>query len=277
MGVRRAVEIAESKAGARVYTMGPLIHNPQTLAALREQGIEALDEDRLPGDLRDAVVIIRAHGVAPRVEEDLRRRGARLVDATCPRVKASQIRARALAGAGFRVFLAGEKRHGEIAGIQGYAPDCIVVADREEAERAAGKLYAEAPGEKAALLGQTTISPDEYRAIGEGIGRFFPGLIVEDTICGATRDRQNALRELCARVDALVVAGGRESANTRRLLAIAEAQGKPAWLVETKDEIPPEIGGYSLVGLSAGASAPDEVIDDIETALRTPVPGGLII
>jgi 4-hydroxy-3-methylbut-2-enyl diphosphate reductase len=269
MGVRRAVEIAESEAKSRprVYTIGPLIHNPQALAALRERGVEILDEERLPGDLRDAVVIIRAHGIAPSLEEELRGRGARLVDATCPKVKASQTRARSLSGAGYRIFLAGEERHGELIGIQGYAPDCMVVATREEAEGAAERLYRLFPEAKTALLGQTTMSPHEYRAIGEGIRRFFPGLTVVDTICGATRDRQNALRELCARVDALIIAGGRESANTRRLLMIAEAQGKLAWLIETKDEIPPEIGGCSVVGLSAGASTPDEVIDDIEAAL----------
>jgi 4-hydroxy-3-methylbut-2-enyl diphosphate reductase len=269
MGVRRAMDMVAAElrnAGEkRVYTMGPLIHNPQAMEGLRRAGAEVLEEDRLPDTLEDSVLIIRAHGISPRLEETLSRRGARLADATCPKVKASQLKARSLSEEGWRIFLAGERRHGEIIGILGYAPDCMVAADREEAEEAAAALFREDPRAKTALMGQTTISPELYRAIGEGIRKFFPGLHTIDTICGAAP--QNALKELCARVDAVIVAGGRASANTRRLLAIAQARGKPAWLVETAAELPREIASYPVVGLSAGASTPDEIIDDIERAL----------
>jgi 4-hydroxy-3-methylbut-2-enyl diphosphate reductase len=142
-----------------------------------------------------------------------------------------------------------------------------VVAESNEAARAAGELYRDNPGAKTALIGQTTISSEEYRAIGEGIKKFFPALEVVDSICGATRDRQESLRELCGEVDAVIVAGGRLSANTRRLLFIAGEQGKPAWLVETPEDIPAEIAAYNTVGLCAGASTPDETIGTIEKAL----------
>ncbi|MDR2741445.1 MAG: 4-hydroxy-3-methylbut-2-enyl diphosphate reductase [Treponema sp.] len=271
MGVRRAVEMAYRRLSApsgRVYTIGPLIHNPQVLEDLKKRGAEALDEDRLPPELFGAVVIIRAHGISPDLEADLVCRGGCIADATCPRVKASQMKARTLAGAGYRVFLAGEAHHEEIAGIRGYAPGCTVVADPDEMAAVAERLFREDPGARTALIGQTTISPDEYEAIGEAMRSFFPGIEVIDTICGATRDRQNALRELCAGVDALIVAGGRESANTRRLFVIAQASGKPAWLVETAGEVPGEIGLYARVGLSAGASTPDEVIRTIEAKIQ---------
>ncbi|MDR3343169.1 MAG: 4-hydroxy-3-methylbut-2-enyl diphosphate reductase [Treponema sp.] len=274
MGVRRAVDMADAelRAGAcqphPIYTMGPLIHNPPVLERLKKQGAAILDEENLPEDLRDAVVIIRAHGITPQQEAALTLRGARLVDATCPKVRASQMQARALTKKGYRIFLAGEGHHGELIGIQGYAPGCLIAANREEAETMAEACYREAPQGKTALLGQTTISPDEYQAIGEGIKKFFPDLTMLDTICGATRDRQYALRDLCKRVDAVIVAGGRESANTRRLLAIAQRFGKPAWLVETSKELPPAIAAYPLVGLSAGASTPDEIIDAIEQVLE---------
>jgi 4-hydroxy-3-methylbut-2-enyl diphosphate reductase len=213
-------------------------------------------------------VIIRAHGITPALEEELISRGARLVDATCPKVKTSQMRARSLAAEGYRVFLAGEKRHGELVGIQGYAPDCLTVEDPAGAEAAAERLRREDPGAKTALLGQTTLASDEYGAIERGIRRYFPDLVTVDTICEATADRQDALRELCARTEGLIIAGGRESANTRRLLAIAQKQGKPAWLTEQAAEIPPEVYRLGTVGLSAGASTPDEAIDAIERALR---------
>jgi 4-hydroxy-3-methylbut-2-enyl diphosphate reductase len=271
MGVRRAVDRAEAeleRARAPVYTMGPLIHNPQVLRGFEERGIGILREDVLPETLKGAVVIIRAHGISPQLEADLVSRGAVLADATCPHVHAGQNRARALSGEGYRLFLAGERHHGEIIGIRGFAPGCVVVANPEDAARAAEALFREENPEKTALLGQTTISPDEYRAIGEAIRRFFPHTLIVDTICGATRARQEALRKLCGEVEALIVAGGKESANTRRLLAIARSLGKPAWLTETPAALPAEIRSYRTVGLCAGASTPDTVIDAIEEALK---------
>jgi 4-hydroxy-3-methylbut-2-enyl diphosphate reductase len=119
---------------------------------------------------------------------------------------------------------------------------------------------------KTALIGQSTISEDEYLTIAEAIKKYFPLLEVKNTICGATRDRQDALRELCTRVDAVIIAGGKDSANTRRLLSIARSCGKNAWLVESAAELPEEINA-DTIGLSAGASTPDSVIDEIEQAL----------
>jgi 4-hydroxy-3-methylbut-2-enyl diphosphate reductase len=238
------------------------------METLRKAGVETLEEGALPADLTGAAVIIRAHGITPALEGELERRGARIVDATCGRVKASQMKARALSDAGRTIFLAGEKDHGELIGIRGYvAGPCFVVADPAGARAAAEKLARENPLAKTALLGQTTISPEEYGAIAAEIRRFFPGLEVIDSICGATRDRQEALRELAGRVDALLIAGGRASANTRRLLAIAESAGKGAWLVESAAEIPPEARSSAVLGLSAGASTPEETVEEIERAL----------
>jgi 4-hydroxy-3-methylbut-2-enyl diphosphate reductase len=268
MGVRRAVSIAEAETGKKVYTIGPLIHNPRVLEDLRQRGIQALETAETSADLCEAVVIIRAHGVTPRQERQLAEQGARLVDATCLRVKASQMKAKALAESDHVVFLAGEKRHGELIGIQGYAPDCLLVADAGEAEASAAALHASVPASKTALLGQTTLSADEYGLIAQAIRRYFPDIEVIDTICRATRDRQNALKELCRLVDAIVVAGGRDSANTQRLFAIAQAAGKAAWLVESAAELPDALAAYPRVGLSAGASTPDKVIDEIEEALQ---------
>jgi 4-hydroxy-3-methylbut-2-enyl diphosphate reductase len=255
-----------------VYAVGPLIHNPQAMDGLKKRGLRILDERRLPEDLGASSVIIRAHGITPRLEEELANRRAVIVDATCPKVKTSQLKARSLCGEGRRVFLAGERQHAEIIGIQGYAPDCIIVGTAAEAVASAEKLFVEEPEALTALIGQTTGDPAEYKSIEENIRAFFPELMVLNTICGATEVRQDSLRKLCAQVDAVVVAGGRESANTRRLLAIAKASvpgsgGKPAWLVERADEIPGEAGAYHTVGLCAGASTPDELIDAIEQGL----------
>jgi 4-hydroxy-3-methylbut-2-enyl diphosphate reductase len=287
MGVRRAMDMADGELrlvdpapgssggnnaenSDRIYAMGSLIHNPQAMDGLKRRGLMVLEAENLPAEFRGAAVIIRAHGITPVLEESLTSRGARLIDATCPKVKASQLKARSLYEKGYRVFLAGERCHGEIIGIQGYAPLCILAADSGEASAAAEKLFREEPGAKTALIGQTTISPVEYEAITESIRRYYPRLEVLHTICGATEARQDSLRELCSQVEAVIVAGGRESANTRRLLTIARGysgQGKPAWLVENPGEIPQKIYSYQTVGLCAGASTPGELIDAIEGAL----------
>jgi 4-hydroxy-3-methylbut-2-enyl diphosphate reductase len=274
MGVRRAMDMADAALmqAPPVYAVGPLIHNSQAMDELKKRGLRILDERRLPEDLGTSSVIIRAHGITPRLEEELVNRHAVIVDATCPKVKTSQLKARFLCGEGRRVFLAGERQHAELIGIQGYAPDCIIVGTAAEAAAEAEKLFAEKPEALTALIGQTTGDPAEYKAIEENIRVFFPELVVLNTICGATEVRQDSLRKLCAQVDAVVIAGGRESANTRRLLTIAKnsvpgSGGKPAWLVERADEIPAEAGAYHTVGLCAGASTPDGLIDAIEQGL----------
>jgi 4-hydroxy-3-methylbut-2-enyl diphosphate reductase len=249
-----------------VYTLGALIHNPQVLESLRTRGVETLDADRLPPRLAGAAVIIRAHGVTPAVERELETRGATLLDATCPKVKAVQMKAQALVEAGYTVFLAGEREHSEIRGIQGYAPSCVIVGNAADAASVAAAIYADAPSAKTALLGQTTIPYETYQRIGEAIRRAFPALEIIDTMCGATRDRQNALQELCAITDAIIVVGGRDSANTRHLFDLAHSAGKPAWLVESAAEVAAlasTLRGFERVGLSAGASTPDSLIKEI--------------
>jgi len=280
MGVRRAVRLAHAevdRSANKVYTLGALIHNPRVLDELERRGVETLDEAFLPGNLRGASVVIRAHGIRPQLEEELRARGAVIVDATCPRVKASQVKVQTLAEAGRVVFLAGEKSHAEVAGILGYAelgarrcgesgpPPCVVAGCADEA-RALAKELRRKNRAKTALVAQTTISQEEYSAIAEAILEFFPDLEIVQTICAATQERQDSLRELLGKVDAVIIAGGRESANTRRLLAIAEAAGKPCALAETACDIPLEFFGFETIGITAGASTPEEAVEDIERA-----------
>jgi len=294
MGVRRAIELAYNHADSpkKIYTLGPLIHNPQALEDLKQRGIEILDENKLPETLSGAVVIIRAHGISPQTEAELRKRGAVVVDATCPKVKASQLKAASLAKQGYRLFLAGEESHAEIAGIRGYAQDgwhnrsgtaeskqfLRVVSCAEEAEKIAAKLFAEDQAfqsntARTALIAQTTISNEEYHAIGMVITRYFPALEIIQTICAATKERQDSLRELLGKVDAVAIGGGKDSANTRRLLSIAQASGKPCVIVETAADIPPDFYNFKTVGLAAGASTPDTVIDEIEKGLGRGIAG----
>ena len=285
MGVRRAVTMADAAVSAApekpIYTLGPLIHNPQVLSSFSRRGVEILRETELSGKALNGVcVIIRAHGVNPELEQSLKDKGAKIIDATCPRVKANQNTAFSLAEKDYTIFLAGEKDHAEIKGIYGYClagnANCVIVGNSDEAGQSAGELagqLGDTPA-KAALIGQTTISEEEYSSIAGAIKKHFPNLEVKNTICDATRDRQDALRELCSVADAVVIAGGKESANTRRLLSIAQSCGKETWLLETASDLPAELLALpkavlaeKKIGLSAGASTPDSVIDEIEHAL----------
>lgn len=264
MGVRRATDMALAAAaetGAEgVFTLGPLIHNPQAVAELEAAGVRALSESELDARVRGTTVVIRAHGVAPEMREKLVELGARAVDATCPRVLASQRVAARAAARGRTVIIAGEKGHGEVVGISGCAPGSLVAGSAEEARRLA-------PEGPITLIAQTTIRAEEYRAIRAELEARFPDLEVVDSICPCTEERLEALAELCAEVDAIVIVGGRNSANAARLLAAARER-RPAWLVETAAELPDEVFGYERVGLSAGASTPDRLVDEVQVALQ---------
>ena len=268
MGVKEALDKVNkyaSQTGA-VFTMGPIIHNPKVLSDLAALGVGILSEQDLPQDLSGAVVIIRAHGISPHLEQKLYARHAKVVDATCPKVKANQNKARQLMQEGYRVFLAGRHDHGEIIAIKGYAPTCIVVEGPLNASCAAARLYEDVPFALTALIGQSTISPAEYKSIACAIKAYFSGLLVVDTICSVTQKRQEALRELCNIVEAVIVVGGRESENTRALADIAQESGKPTWLVECAEDIPKGLGCYARIGICSGTSTPNELIDEIAGA-----------
>jgi len=274
MGVRRAVE-AVYRALAEypdktVYTYGPLIHNPVTMQLLEAKGVQIVNPDKelKPQIMPKSPIIIRAHGISPQKRQELVDCDAIIIDATCPRVIASQFRAAQYAKKGYTVILAGDKNHGEIIGIKGYAlsvPNgkCVTVQTAPEAE---AFQYDGAP---TVLIAQTTIKREEYRAIAEILRKKISDLTVLETICSATDERQEALLELVKEVDAVLVIGGKNSANTRRLLQTALDSGKPAWLAESAADIPPEVYRYRTIGLAAGASTPDSSIDMIDKAIAS--------
>lgn len=272
MGVKRAMDMAFEAANLatpagmgtrRVWTLGPLIHNPQAIADLARQGVETLHDDELDRVRAQDLVIIRAHGASPQLVGRLKALGADIVDATCPRVLASQKKARSFHERGFAVIIAGDRNHGEVTGILGHAPGAVVVVNAEEAAQAAGKIE----GRPVALIAQTTIRREEYVAILAAVKAVHPELSVVESICPATEERQAALVELARQVDAIVVVGGKASANTQRLYLEAKSLGVPACHIETAAELPSDLSACHTVGLTAGASTPDALVDEVERAL----------
>ena len=275
MGVRRAVDIAQTeseKTKSIVYTLGPLIHNAFVLDNLKKSGVISIEKDKIDTIPKNSTVIIRAHGVSPALEMELKNYETNIIDATCPKVKKSQSIAKEYAEKGYSIFLAGDKNHSEIIGIRGYAEaagatNCFIVGNSSEAKSAAEELFSKNRTAQTVLIGQTTIIPFEYRVLGLEIKKVFPDLEIRDSICSATVDRQNALKDLCNIVQAIVITGDKNSANTRSLFELSCNLGKPSWLVGSPDDISEDIKNYKTVGLSAGASAPESLIADIERAL----------
>ena len=269
MGVRRAVDMAltalETYPQKKVMTLGPLIHNRTALEGLALKGLSVLEEKDVENAEGESVVIIRAHGVPPTVRELLEHKNCTIIDATCPRVTASQSAVAEYAQNGWTVILAGDRNHGEVTGIAGYAgKHFILVQNREEA----AALAAGRPEEKAVLLSQTTFSSAEFEAIALAVRRKYCTVRVMNTICPATRERQAALEKLCPAVDGILVIGGKNSANTKRLLLTAQRLCTRSELIETAADIPPDFYTLRTIGLTAGASTPDSVITEVEQTLQ---------
>lgn len=264
MGVRRAVETASESlennrlTGKKVFTLGPLIHNPLVMDSLEKKGAEVLENSSFCRVNKDSIVIIRAHGTTPGIVSELEDKGALILDATCPRVHLSQKRAAEWAARGFSVIIAGDKNHGEVVSISGYADNHAVVI--ESAEEASAMDIPK----KSVLIAQTTFSPSEFKKISDVLKCRNPSLQIFNSICPATMERQNALKELENKTDGIIVIGGRNSANTRRLYETAASICRNSVLIENSSEIPDDFLGMNVIGLTAGASTPDSVIDDVE-------------
>ncbi len=261
-GVKRAVDKARSLASARaqpVYTDGPLIHNDQMMGQLRQEGIrECRDASALVG----GTLMVRAHGIPPARRKRLRELPVALVDATCPDVAKIQGLIRKHTRRGYHVLIYGDEGHAEVEGLMGFAEGRgHVIGTPGDVAR----LPAFSP---VCLVAQSTQFPEAFDAVVEAVRRRFPDAEILDTICKSTRDRQRELVEIAARVDAIVVVGGAHSANTVRLVELASTH-KPTYHVQTADQLDPaDFRDCKSVGLTAGASTPTFIIEDVRNALE---------
>jgi len=268
-GVRRAVELVEKalveNADSRVYSLGPLIHNENFLEKLKSKGLKILSENDIDLLREGDVVIIRAHGVAPSIVKRLEEKKCRILDATCPRVKASQKMVERYTNQNDYVILSGDKNHGEVIGIAGYAgKNFIQIQNKEEAEA----LDIDSKNAiNVILMSQTTYSEIEFSQIESILRKKIKNIDVMNTICPATRERQEALIELCKKVDGVLVIGGKNSSNTKRLFQRAKENCKYAAHIQSAEDIPQEFFSLNKIGITAGASTPDEIIEAVEKAL----------
>ena len=266
MGVRRAVEMVIDSPGEKeqpTYTFGPLIHNPQVLSLLEEKGIRVLTDIPEHGS---GTVLIRAHGVPPDTKSRLKNAGFEVIDATCPRVIKVQTIIRKHAKKGFASIILGDRDHPEITGLLGYAGEKgVVVGSLEE-------LEALPAFDQAIIVAQTTQNTHLFDRVRRWAAGKHPHYKIFDTICDSTERRQAEVKRLAGEVDAVIVVGGLHSGNTRRLTEIAAESGKPAYHIETEEDLDQvelkEISANRFIGITAGASTPNWVIKRVYRSLE---------
>jgi (E)-4-hydroxy-3-methyl-but-2-enyl pyrophosphate reductase len=258
-GVERAVEMVEEALGEgdTVRSLGPLIHNEQEMERLGRFGVTTISE---PVQIkRGETAVIRAHGVTPQVQQELEETASKVVDATCPFVTRVQRLASRAAAADRHVIVVGNPDHPEMIGVKGYAPDHAFIV-RDETEVAALPRL-----RNPLVVSQTTIKVKTFFDTAEAIKTKTDGKVeVVNTICSATKDRQEAARALSGMVDAFYVIGGRHSSNSVKLLGVCREQCEKSFLIETEEEInPADLAGAERVGVTAGASTPEWLIQKV--------------
>jgi 4-hydroxy-3-methylbut-2-enyl diphosphate reductase len=267
-GVDRAIEIVElclARYGPPVYVRHEIVHNRHVVERLRRKGAVFVDD---PSEAPSgALLVFSAHGVSPQVRARASARELRVIDATCPLVTKVHVEALRFARDGYEVVLVGHAGHVEVEGTMGHAPERMhLVENVGDVER----LVVRDP-ERLACLTQTTLSVDDTREILEALRRRFPRIQLprKDDICYATQNRQNAVKSLTREAEVLLVVGAPESSNSNRLVELGAKAGARAFLVQTAAEIDPAwVAGAACVGVTAGASAPEVLVQEVVARLR---------
>ena len=262
-GVVRAIDIVEKlleQHGPPVYVRHEIVHNVHVVRDLEARGAVFVEsEDEVPeGEL----IVLSAHGVAPRVYEKCTERGLKVVDAVCPLVSKVHAEARRYSGRGLKIALVGHAGHVEVEGTMGEAPQSIVLVETPEDAR---NLEVE-EGEQVAYITQTTLSLDDTADVVDTLRERFPDLVGPPSadICYATQNRQDAVKRICEEATLVLVVGSRTSSNANRLVEVARDRGVDAYLIDDETDLDPAwLGGHETVGLTAGASSPELLVDHV--------------
>lgn len=260
-GVKRAIDTTfeiSQHAKEGVYTFGPLIHNPQVIEKIRQAGVHTTNDLASP---MIKTLIIRTHGVPPQTYDEIGRMGYTLIDATCPFVKKAQQYAEQLKDNGYQVIIVGDREHPEVQGLIGYAGDEVVVVQDETALPRLGR--------KVGLIVQTTQRFETFRDIAIKVVHAAKEVKIYNTICDYTAMRVKETKELAERVGAVLVVGGRNSANTTQLASLSKKYCNNVYHIETADELQKKwLTGLSRVAITGGASTPDWIIQDVAKKIK---------
>ena len=269
-GVKRAVDTVyqqiEQYRGEKIFTYGPIIHNEEVIKDLRSHGVEVLnDEEELKTADAD-VVVIRSHGVAKYIYDILEERGITCVDATCPFVKKIHKIVAEKSAEGSYIVIVGNGEHPEVQGIRGWAGEQVtVVQTPEDAER----FELPDKDQKVCIVAQTTFNYNKFKELVEIISKKRYDIVVLNTICNATKERQTEARQIAARVDAMVVIGDKRSSNTQKLFEICKEECLNTYYTQTLDDLDiNQLRSVESVGITAGASTPNKIIEEVQNNVR---------
>ena len=263
-GVKRAIKLAfdaVKRKDGKVYTLGPLIHNPQVVEDLQSKGVHVVKD---LNKVRKGTVIIRSHGVHPRILKQLKDKQVEVVDATCPFVRKAQKRAKLLYDQGYQVVVVGEADHPEVQGIVGYVDDSALVISHDRMKSSLGHF------KKLGVVAQTTLNIDAFKQVIGKLIEISDELKVCNTICHATAHTQKATLKLAKKVDMMIVVGGHNSANTTRLAKLCKKLGTITHHVETEKELQKTwFKNKNSVGVTAGTSTPDWLIKEVVERIKS--------
>ena len=265
-GVKRAVDTVYKESSKKnVYTFGPIIHNDEVVADLERQGVHVINDSEDFKSLSEGTIIIRSHGVSKAIYDEILNAGLDLVDATCPFVRKIHKIVERESGDGRVIIIIGNNHHPEVEGIMGWChTHPIVIENREQAEGI--ELDADT---KISIVSQTTFNYNKFQELVEIFEKKGYDISVVNTICNATEERQTEAKEIAAKVDAMIIIGGRHSSNTRKLYEICSRECADTYFIQTLDDLHLDLPkSVRLVGITAGASTPNKIIEEVQNYVR---------
>jgi len=266
-GVTKAVEevYRQAEAGtAPIYTYGPIIHNEQVVADLESRGVQVVHEEEALKQLREGTIIIRSHGVGREIQEQMEASGLKVVDATCPFVKKIHRIVAEASGAGHPIVIVGDANHPEVIGIRGWSTSDTYIIEEEEQIADLPELN------QATIVSQTTFHYKKFKELVEKVKEKGYDSSVVNTICNATQERQIEAKEIAGEVDAMIVIGGRNSSNTQKLYNICKDECRHTYFIQTLVDLKSQGFPYvRSVGITAGASTPKKIIEEVHSYVRS--------
>ncbi|MBQ4558779.1 MAG: 4-hydroxy-3-methylbut-2-enyl diphosphate reductase [Tyzzerella sp.] len=268
-GVKRAVDTVYEQVkkchDKKIYTYGPIIHNEEVVKDLKGKGVEVIDNEEELRNLTSGVVIIRSHGVAKHIHDVLEERGLQCVDATCPFVKKIHRIVEEESQNGKHIIIIGDEKHPEVQGIKGWSEtEVTIIKTEEEAEKF------EAPtGAEVCIVSQTTFNYNKFKYLVEIISKKSYNILVLNTICNATKERQTEAESIAKEVETMIVIGDKHSSNTQKLFEICQSACKDTYYIQTLDDLDMnQLKSVKTVGITAGASTPNNIIEEVQNNVR---------
>ena len=266
-GVKRAVDTVYElgEKGEKIYTFGPIIHNEEVVKDLEKKGVAVIESREELAKLTKGTVVIRSHGVAREIYEQIERQGLACVDATCPFVRRIHRIVEKESAAGKQILIIGNAGHPEVEGIMGWSVTPAIVAETKE-EMSKIECDREKP---VCIVSQTTFNYNKFQELVEIFKERGYDISIVNTICNATEERQTEAKEIAAEVDAMIVIGGKRSSNTRKLYEICSRECANTCFIQTLDDLHLELPkSVRLVGITAGASTPSKIIEEVQNYVR---------